>query len=197
MNRPKTHLLADNIHINSHFILFLLSIRISYFYLLLSIMGGTCLHFGGNISFPSFELRRNSFMLMLCQPKKKNTFISSSQNGERFPLNRKFTQAVFHHRQNVLMMIYLPNIIIVARSLDSVCAGRLFSSLLLFVQEFIDPVSKRFCFLQCRAARITHNHREGSNDHDSQVSCARRVGSIRSGLKLQTNLTLYCLNCYL
>lgn len=77
------------------------------------------------------------------------------------------------------MMIYLPNIIIVARSLDSLCVcaahfGRLFSSLLLFVQEFIDPVSKRFCFLQCRAARITHNHREGSNDHDSQVSCAPR-----------------------
>lgn len=141
-------------------------------------MGGTCLQivFGGNISFPSFELRRNSIMLML-----KNTFISSSQNGERFPLNRKFAQAallsctVFHHRQNVLMMIYLPKYYNCARSLDSVCVcacaahfGRLFSSLLLFVQEFIDPVSKCFCFLQSRAARIAHN-REGSNDHDSQV----------------------------
>lgn len=86
-------------------------------------MGGTCLQivFGGNISFPSFELRRNSIMLML-----QNTFISSSQNGERFPLNRKFAQAalsctVFHHRQNVLMMIYLPKYYNCARSLDSVC----------------------------------------------------------------------------
>lgn len=140
-------------------------------------MDGTCLQivFRGNISFPSFELRRNSIMLML-----KNTFISSSQNGERFPLNRKSVRTVFHHRQNVLMMIYLPKYYNCARSLDSVCAcvcacaahfGRLFSSLLLFVQEFIDPVSKCFCFLQCRAARIAHN-REGSNDHDSQVSCA-------------------------
>lgn len=108
---------------NSHFILFLLSIRISY--LSFTFNYGRNLfanRFWGNISFPSFELRRNSIMLML-----KNTFISSSQNGERFPLNRKFAQAallsctVFHHRQNVLMMIYLPKYYNCARSLDSVC----------------------------------------------------------------------------
>lgn len=123
---------------------------------------------GETFPFPDFgnrNLRRNSFMLM---PLTRKTLLPISKGAlltESSSSRLSSSSKSGRKNKNVLMMIYLPAYYNCSRS-------RLFSSLFfVFVQEFIDPVSKRFCFLHRR------RNSEGSNDHTIPKFRVRLVSS--------------------